>query len=151
MHDRTEYWMARPSPPERAPHRAVSIILVALALVVLVVSLSGNASHPSAAATPILASDSAPTVDNSAAFTSMLEKVMSADASLGQAAFYVKQYPYARVWQANYEVILSSCLRAVAEYDAAASKYTLSALTNQGLIGQVDMTAASTDCRAPTP
>ena len=151
MYDRTAYWIARPATPERAPRKTVAIILVALTLVVLVVCLSGNAARPSSAAEPISVSDGAPKVENPGAFSSMLEKIMSADANLGQAAFYAKQYPNARVWQANYDVMVRSCLQAVSEYDAAASKYTLGALSDHGLPSQVDIAVAPTDCRPPTP
>jgi len=150
MLDRTAYWIARPPTPERPPRKAVAIS-VALTLVLLVIGLSGTTAHPSQAATPLLAGDGKPTLDNPAAFTSMLRKVMLADASLGQAGYYAKQYPHALAWQVNYQQMVNSCLRAVAEYDGAASKYTLNAFTNQDLPRQIDITAAPTDCRSPRP
>jgi len=151
MNERTAYWAARPPTPERAPRKAVAIILVALTVLVVLIGLSGTTAHPSQAATPLVVGDGDPTLTNPAAFTRMLEKVMLADASLGQAGFYAKAYPHSLGWKVNYEVMVNACLRAVAEYDAAASKYTLGAFTNQGLPRQVDTTAAATDCSEPKP
>lgn len=150
MQDRTAYWIARPSTPERAPRKAVAV-LVALTLTVLVVGMSGSTAHPSQAATPLVVSDGRPTLDNPAAFTRLLEKVMLADARLGQAGYYVKKYPGSLAWQVNYQELVNSCLRVVAEYDGAASTYTVNAFTNQGLPRQIDITAAPTDCRSPQP
>lgn len=151
MNDSTAYSHTRLSTPGlwRPALRAVAVVLVALALLLFVVGLSGTAAHRGQAPKHVLARERVTSLVNPAAFTSGLENVMLADARLGQASFYAKEHPHGHAWQVNYQVLVSACLRAVAKYDAAASQYTAGALTDQGLPAQIDITAAPTDCREP--
>lgn len=153
MNDRTAYWLDRPStsPGKRAAHKLVAVIFMVLTLVVVAVGLSGTTAQPGQASTPLAVTPDAPALADPAPFTTRLERIMLADARLGQAAFYARQYPHSLVWQQNYEGMVRSCQRAVAEYDAAAAKYTQRALSNEGLPRRIDITAATTDCRAPLP